>query len=257
MYPWLDYYLTVNKRLLLDSSFNVVESDVIIEPKIIINYEESDKYKYIVGVEDIKLFNVGNKVIYTATGVHQNGSLGTLIGDYPSSGNGSLTVHELKYSQRSVCEKNWVLFPSKNNEQFKVIYKWYPITIGDLVDNEFIKTHEIVNIPPLFKNARGSSNGFLFNDELWFIVHYIHKSDNEPRNYYHSIVVLGNPGDGNYTLNRYTKPFKFNTSHNEIEYSLGLIVEPTRVIITHSVWDRESYIKIYSLDYIESLLYKE
>ena len=54
-------------------------------------------------------------------------------------------------------------------------------------------------------------------------------------------------------LKKYTLPFKF--TQNLIEYSTGLIVEDDRIIITHSIWDREAYIKIYKKNYFDDLFY--
>ena len=50
----------------------------------------------------------------------------------------------------------------------------------------------------------------------------------------------------------FTCPFKF--SKEPIEFTCGLIIEEERIIVSHSIWDRESYIKIYNKKYIEKLL---
>jgi hypothetical protein len=86
----------------------------------------------------------------------------------------------------------------------------------------------------------------MYKEEIWFIVNLI--SFEKPRCYYHLIIVFNKDMD----LLRYTAPFKF--TEEPIEYSISLIVEEERVLITYSVWDRESKIGIYDRNYIDSLL---
>ena len=58
--------------------------------------------------------------------------------------------------------------------------------------------------------------------------------------------------DDSMNLLRYSAPFKFYTE--PIEYCLGLVVEDERVLITYSVWDRETKLGIYSKKYIDSII---
>jgi len=51
-------------------------------------------------------------------------------------------------------------------------------------------------------------------------------------------------------LLRYSAPFKFEGE--PIEYSVGLIVEDSRVIVPYSVWDRTTKIAVYNKSYIDS-----
>ena len=99
----------------------------------------------------------------------------------------------------------------------------------------------------IFNHIRGSSCGFRYNnEETWFIVHLV--SYETPRCYYHLICVF----DNEMKLLRYTAPFKF--SEFCIEYSLGLIVEKEKIIITNSQVDSTTNISVYNKDYIEELL---
>ena len=228
-YPWYKHITTINKNVTLNKNFmpvTVKEVELPIEDK------------HYVGVEDIKLFQFKNQVLYAGTALVGD-NLGIVMGDYTLE-----TKNSLFYSDSQGCEKNWVFVPGF--DQLTMIYKWDPLTVGTILD------HKLVNIrykemPQFFSVVRGSTNGYLFNNEIWFIVHMVHQNNEEPRHYYHSIVVF----DLELNLKRYTKPFKFTTG--QIEYCLGLIVEESRVIITHSVWDRESYIRIYSMEHISTL----
>jgi hypothetical protein len=103
-------------------------------------------------------------------------------------------------------------------------------------------------MPRLFSHARGSTCGFKFGNELWFVLHMV--SYEEPRHYYHFIAVF----DASMNLLRYSAPFTFKGE--PIEYCLGLIVEENRVLITYSCWDRTTQLALYDKAYVEGLLYK-
>ncbi len=98
-------------------------------------------------------------------------------------------------------------------------------------------------MPKIFNHVRGSSCGFKYNGELWFVVHLV--SYESPRHYYHMIVVLTDKCK----LLRYSAPFKFEGDC--IEYCLSIIVEDTRVLMTYSTWDRTTRIGIYDKKYID------
>ena len=69
-----------------------------------------------------------------------------------------------------------------------------------------------------------------------------------PRHYYNMFAVF----DESMNLLRYSAPFKFHTE--PIEYCLGLVVEDDRVLITYSIWDRETNLGIYDKKYIDSII---
>ena len=99
-------------------------------------------------------------------------------------------------------------------------------------------------MPLLFSRVRGSTCGFVYKDEIWFVVHMV--SHENPRQYYHLVVVF----DKKMNLLQYTSPFKFEGA--SIEFCLGLIVKNNQVIMTYSTWDRTSNVSIYDKNYIES-----
>ena len=161
-------------------------------------------------------------------------------GDYEVN---NLQYQELKNIQK--CEKNWVYFAdtSDGKNELKVVYYWYPLVIGKISENAF-KMTEKKSMPLLFANVRGSTCGFAYKDEIWFVTHMV--SHEVPRHYYHLVVVF----DKKMNLLRYTAPFKFEGQ--AIEYCLGLVVEDERVIMTYSTWDRTSIVSVYDKKYIES-----
>ena len=228
-YPYYKHITTINKQLLYTKEFKLITLSEV---------ENENLDRRYIGTEDVKLFKKDDSVLYTGTVYFKNEQIGVVIGEY------NKTIVEVTTKQQQYCEKNWVFIP--HEKDLKMIYNWDPLTIGKIVDNKLV-IDTIKEMPQLFSLARGSTNGFLFKNEIWLLVHFVHHNNNEPRHYYHSIVVF----DKNMNLLRYSLPIKF--SSGEIEYAIGMVVEEDRVIITHSVWDRESYIKIYKKEYIDSL----
>jgi hypothetical protein len=142
-------------------------------------------------------------------------------------------------------EKNWVLFNNITN-RVKVIYNWFPLTIGEYLYDEtydnpstFFTTNTI-KMPDIFKSVRGSTNGVVIGNEVWFITHLVNVETT--RHYYHMFVVLDIE---TYTLKRYSIPFTFEKKN--IEYTLGFIFNENTdtFIIGYSTMDRTTkYIEI-------------
>jgi len=98
-------------------------------------------------------------------------------------------------------------------------------------------------MPKIFLHVRGSSAGFRFEDEYWFVVHIV--SYETPRRYYHIIAKF----DENMNFKSHSAPFKFEGE--SIEYCLGIIVESDRVIMPYSTWDRNTKIAVYDKKIID------
>ena len=102
-------------------------------------------------------------------------------------------------------------------------------------------------MPKIFSHIRGSTCGFKYNNEIWFIVHIV--SYEVPRYYYNMFAIFDAKMD---KLLRYSAPFKFEGA--PIEYCIGMIVEEDRVIIPYSTWDKTTKLAIYNKNYINELL---
>jgi hypothetical protein len=258
------HIISVNKYVELGKDFNV-ENEKLIELKF-------DGRRYI-GIEDIRIFNdvETNELLYIGTGFHQNEQIGIVSGNYDIH-NLQLIGNEITQDfNNSGCEKNWVFVDI--NKSVNVIYKWHPFQICKInQENKSLNLVEIKEMPRIFSHARGSTCGFNYvkktnlannnnndnssiNDninisiietEIWFVLHMV--SYENPRHYYHIISVF----DDSMNLLRYSAPFKFHTE--PIEYCLGLVVEDDRVLITYSVWDRETKLGIYDKKYIDSII---
>ena len=237
-------YLDCNENIISINKFTKLTKEFKnIEDKIF-SIDNSEINRRYVGVEDVRIFNETEESLsFIGTGYHKNNTIGIVIGKY-DKGKDTLISNEIKSSfSNNICEKNWTYVKYKNETH--VIYNWYPLQICKIIDNK-LELVETKNTPLLFKNLRGSTCGFEYNDELWFINHIV--SYETPREYYHIFSVF----DKELNLLRYSQPFKFEGE--KIEYCLSLIVEKDRVISSYSTWDRTTKLAIYDKKYIANLL---
>jgi len=164
-------------------------------------------------------------------------------------------------------EKNWVLFNGADGKT-KTVYGWHNLVIGDIVPDEesdidsddeiesnpvsvgyvFKKTHEI-KTPPIFKYFRGSTNGLLIGDEIWFICHVVSYEDR--RYYYHVIFTLDAT---TYEVKRFTPLFTFEGE--KVEYTLGFIYreEEDTFWIGYSKMDRSTHYMAITKSEVVSLM---
>lgn len=233
--------ITKNKYVELNEKI-----DVILSKNFDLNYNN----KMYIGVEDIKIFQdvESNDILFIGTGQHDDGSIGVVYGKYNIE-NPILKPIEIKQKfKQTECEKNWVFVDYK--ESTHIIYSWNPFLICKInKETNYLDIIDKKEMPNMFKHVRGSTCGFKYNNEIWFVTHIV--SYEYPRHYYHVLVVM----DENLNLLRYSAPFKFQGE--PIEYCLSLLVEEERVLINYSVWDRTTRINYYDKKYIESkLIYK-
>ena len=234
------HIISVNKMVVLSKDFEILNEKLF-------DLDFCDR-RYI-GVEDMKIFNdvTTNELTYIGTGYHANNQIGIVTGKYDLLKDNLFPVVEITSSfNNNSCEKNWVFVDYLNSTH--IIYKWFPLQICKLdnVTNSISVVETKQNMPRIFSHTRGSTCGFKYNNELWFVVHLV--SYEEPRHYYHLLAVFNE----NMDLMRYSAPFKFEGE--PIEYSLGLVVEDSRVLITYSVWDRTTKLAVYDKLYVDNLL---
>ena len=263
--------VTVNKIYELDDDLNIKQIRVCDIPT-------NNNLRY-VGIEDIKPYCnldtthsnlLSNKYpIIPFLGTCQNPITHKL-----NIGYGEINMDEIQYtdnetniiktiSYKSVntpynkdCEKNWVFYGDNN-----IIYQWYPLITGkisknnnndntnDNNDNEFMFNKEKeISMSPFFQQVRGSSNGYTFNDEIWFICHVVEYC--QPREYYHFFAIFDK---NTMTIKKWSNLFKYEGE--KIEYSLGLIVEEKRIIVSYSKWDSNPCIAIYDKEKVEKDLF--
>ena len=195
------------------------------------------------GLEDVKIIDTGENIVYISTkqsDITSNYVLTMAGGVYDLSGE-SLGYSEVPSPEKEKCEKNWALF--MQDDHLRVVYKWYPLTIYDVVKGQ-LGTVSRKDMPPFFKKVRGSTNGAIYKDELWFIGHVVEHGD--PRHYYHLFIILDKD---TLELRKYSYLFRFD-KEEKVEFSLGLVVEDDRLIVSHSNWDRTSKLKIFDKEQI-------
>lgn len=226
-YDYPGFILTRNRKVILNNDFEI-QSSTLLEQEYEGGVVNGCPIK---GLEDVKLFRYNDKTYFTCTCVPEN---------VPRVGYGEYgtDVFTVLFKTEKVCEKNWVFVPNS----LKMIYKWRPLEIGTIVGDE-LKIEETRDMPKMFDMARGSTNGIEFQDEYWFVVHFVHKHQNEKRYYYHAIVRF----DTSMRLKSYTMPFKLSSSES-VEYCMGLLVTESEVILSFSENDSASKIAKYPRD---------
>jgi hypothetical protein len=199
--------------------------------------EEYDNYY--VGIEDVRLIMHDGNLHFNGNRPLSRGHITIETGTIDVSTQMTNSKLAIKTNIRPV-EKNWVLF--SDDSKLNVIYQWYPLTIGEYTNKDdkddptttFITT-KTIQMPHIFKWARGSTNGIVIGDEIWFIAHIV--SDEGRRYYYHIFVILDKI---THEVKKYSSPFSFEKEN--IEYTLGFayMVEPAQFVLGYSTNDSTS-----------------
>lgn len=242
------HIVSLNKFIELNDDFSIVKKE---EKLIDVEYVN----KRYLGVEDVRLFyesSTSSDLSFIGVGLHENNVIGVVHGKYYGNGN-ILRPFEIKseFNLDSPCEKNWV-FANIAGEK-RVIYGWNPLQICKIDEENptilrSISLKKNTEYAGIFSHIRGSTCGFNYRDQIWFVVHIV--SHEEPRHYYHMMLVFENNED--MKLIKYTPVFKFD--EHCIEYCIGLIVEDSRIITTYSTWDRTTNVAAYDKKYIEEMM---
>lgn len=227
--------ITLNKYIEFDDEFNIIKE------QLFNNYDKNtysfgNEYN---GIEDIR---ISNKLMFLGT-EYINNSTKMVYGKYDLE-NYVLIPNQIEANFKlNQHEKNWVFIDHENNQD--IIYKWYPLTICKL-NNNILYIDKTKKMPDIFKFIRGSTYGYKYNDQFWFIVHMV--SNEKPRHYYHMFVIL----DNDLNLKKYSAPFKFENFRTE--YCIGLIIEQNRIIISYSIDDKQCKIAFYTHDEINQII---
>ena len=190
------------------------------------------------GCQDLKIESKTNRCIFT----HDIGNNQRHV-FMTSSDN--IYYQQVKSPFGRTCEKNWALFGRS-----RIVYEWFPLSIAILEKDfslRFLKRDENTPSPFFFQHIRGSTNGFLYNNEAWFICHLTKMG--KPRTYYHVFVVLD---ELTYEPLRWSPLFTFEGE--PIEFCLGLVIDDKnqRLIVSYSVWDRTSKVIALEKSFVES-----
>ena len=198
-----------------------------------------------VGLEDVRLFSTSDgKLLYNANRGLGNSNMKIEHGTIDLSEKSTKNDVLLKFEERQTqVEKNWVLFSSDNKT--KCIYNWFPLVIGDIENDQFVKTGEQTDLPDFFRYIRGSTNGQVIDDEIWFLSHVV--SYETRRYYYHVMVVLDKT---TFAVKKYSPLFTFEKE--PVEYTLGFAPIGDDLLIGYSVLDRETKYMMVAKDWFKS-----
>ena len=222
------HIITLNIMVHLDAQLKELSRVVLFTPL--------EPRRLYMGVEDVRLFrDSGGTVQFLGTGYHKNDTLGVVVGTYPLDLASPLELTQ-NFNPGTACEKNWVYVCPKGADTPLLVYRWHPLQVCQCVEDEIV-VERVVPTPPLFATLRGSTHGFLYEDEMWFVTHFVEYAT--PRRYYHMVLVFD---DAMTELRRVSPSFKFENQN--IEYCLGLVVEHDRLLFSYSTWDETSKIAV-------------
>jgi len=247
-------WISINSRFLVDQNFNKISDEYFLKENFM------EQLEYIgVGLEDIRIFKFNDEHYYMATFFDNNRKMTSV-----SSGKYNMDEESYKLekniilptlydtNKNKIIEKNWSYVNYKS--ELCIVYNWFPLRIGKIDYNEKnMNIFEIrQNIPEYFKEARGSTSGIDYNNEIWFVLHKAQKYDlhykkqgNTFYNYQHFFAVF----DLDMNLLRYSELFKFEDC--KVEFCIGMIIQNDELILSYSALDTKSIIAKYDIDYIK------
>ena len=243
-HEWATVY-TNNSFITTDNSFNFDSNNIKLFDNTIIDLPTHNSHQR--GLEDVRIFTFQNELYYTATSTQYsiNGKYNIVVGKYD--------INALQYTQNKIilspynseCEKNWIPI-NHNDKKMLFIYKWYPLEIGELVNN-MLNINIKHNTPAFFKHYRGSTGLCEYNNMLWCITHTAKYYT--PRKYFHQFVVLEKD---TYKPIKYSIPFYFN--YYQIEYTLGFIIKNNKANIIFSQNDSQPCLLQVDMDKLSDMM---
>lgn len=193
------------------------------------------------GIEDVRLIQHDGAIHYIGTTLHGNRLMMTCSVYDPNLPR--LPIRPIHSPTHRQVEKNWCMFEHRHNDDnrdIRFVYQWSPLEIGRIEDDRLVIVHQKNYGLWFMSRIKGSSTG-VFDAQtqcLWFLVHF--HSDDVPRQYYHMIIQM-DPND--YEIVRMSRPFLFEDT--TIQFGMGLLVEDDRIIMTYTVFDRDTRIVSY------------
>lgn len=224
---------TKNAFINMDNEYNISTIDIKFIDNELKDLEKLDSG--IRGVEDLRLFNFKDKIYYTGTTreySYKKDINRIVFGEYDYNNLKLINNKKLKPPTETDCEKNWIPINHKN-EKILFVYKWHPLQIGELDENNKLSITITNDTPKFFKHYRGSSPFVEYKNQLWCITHGVKYST--PRKYYHQFVVLDKE---TYKVIKYSVPFYF--SEYTIEYCIGMHIKDDVMMILYSKKDKDT-----------------
>ena len=188
-----------------------------------------------IGLEDVRLFQHKGKVYFTANRGLPEGHGARMAIEF-----GTINLEtgktESTLLKGNPIEKNWTLYEDAHGA-LKMVYGWYPFTLYDPDQEKKIVVQDCKELPPFFKNVRGSCNGIRVESEIWFLCHTVSYED---RRYYYHIIIALDAETGK--VKRWTK--YFTLEGKQVEYVLGFLYDNycDNFSIGYSVMDKTTEI---------------
>jgi tetratricopeptide (TPR) repeat protein len=150
-------------------------------------------------------------------------------------------------------EKNWVAFQRPGCDALYLIYEWHPLRMGVLdTKSGTIQFNMTRSTPRSFHHLRGSSNGVVYKNDVWLMVHGTTWHEGPGPTYYHRVIVLDS---ATFEVKRFTYPFKLESTEAPVEFSLGLDIDRFgEVTIAYSVFDGSTVLRRIPIWKLEALM---
>jgi mannosyltransferase OCH1-like enzyme len=231
----------LNSRFTINSDFNIVNEEMFLEE----NFEFG-------GLKDIKIFNHNDNHYYIA---NYNGKIISMV-----SNTYTITPDSYKLDRTPIVSNtkniNSCVFVKYNNKPC-IVYNWFPLQIGEINynTNRLNLIHIKYNNPEYFKYVQGSTNGYIKNNEIWFVLHKVDHSipmdvndinHIKSYNYKHFFAIF----DLDMNLSRYSELFKLGDCM--VEFCTGLIIKEDTIILSYSLLYTQSIISEYDINYIKN-----
>lgn len=237
-----DPIITQNYLMRLDHNLNIINTKPITPPK---DWPLA-VYTLVQGFEDCRLFVVKDQLFCTSTVREQNknGLCEVFLSELdPQTGN-MLWAKKLNCHEPHLHQKNWMPFDS--GDSFRFLYSCDPTVI---IDDQGGIIHEN-NCSISGDNFRGSGQIIKFYNGYLAIIHESVILENSLRDYVHRFIRL----DQHYQINGISPRFKF--IGERIEFAAGICWHPDdkKIIISHGIGDKESWLSIIDAERIDSIL---
>jgi len=236
------HYISLNSQFLVDAQLSPLSPEIFLETDFDQEIDYPNK-----GIEDVRIYPFQGAHYYLASYYDPRTRLTSIVSHtYPVDTSTPFVLDRPVitpvFRHRPTVEKNWAFFTFL--DQLCVVYSWYPMQIGVLdISGSALKLHpHQPAMPEFFRGVRGSTPGVIFRNQIWFICHkslVFYERGQKKHNYVHLFAVF----DLNMTLVKYSEFFKFDG--DDVEYCLGLVMEPDRMLISYSNMDQTTKIGIY------------
>jgi hypothetical protein len=219
------------------------------------------------GIEDIRLYVFQDEIRFIGTTLsysNEKDKLRIIQGTYDISLGILTNGCVISPPTDTYCEKNWIPLIDEQEQKEYFIYKWCPMEIGMIVDNEtnntkslkIVKTHQ--TNPFIFSKIRGSTpfipfykrnehKGHESNDPDYLIglVHY--SEETVPRQYYHRLVLMDVK---TFEIKSYSDSFCFEKIG--VEFCIGFTILNSKFVFWISQMDRDPLMIEIDITYFDN-----